>query len=245
MILNWLILGVVYTRLLQSEPVEFLAEIFSTLFLAPLIICIEYHVISDGRIWKTLNFEETEVLLWGFYIMESMNTLQLCEISVIRIQKLESSLALKFKDCARLYVRRWQCQGDKERQRNSTEHWGGQAGCSKIAKCSVQTSVVAAQSWQKVKLIFTRCANKYRWDAIIAIVIIMSPPVVCLGLSCSDRVLTLSAVRELDTWLATCVQGLFCIRRSSELDSDCSLCTTQSKNQVLGHEVVVWTWLHR
>lgn len=123
--------------------------------------------------------------------------------------------------------------------------WGRQAGCSKISKCPIPTSAVAAQSWQKVELFLTRCANECRWGAIIAIMIILSPPMVCLGSSCSHRVLTPSAVRELDTWFATCVQGLFYNRRSSELDSDCSLCTTQSKNQVLGHEVVVWTWLHR
>lgn len=48
-----------------------------------------------------------------------MNTLQIWEASVIRIEKLESNLALKFKDCARFYVRRWQCQA--QRQGNSAE----------------------------------------------------------------------------------------------------------------------------
>lgn len=103
--------------MLQSESVEFLTEILSTLFLDPLITYKE-DVISDGRTLKTLNFEETEeeVLYEG---MESINTLQLWEVSVIRIQNLESSLALKFKDCGRFYVRRWHCQA--QRQGNSAE----------------------------------------------------------------------------------------------------------------------------
>lgn len=73
----------------------------------------------------------------------------------------------------------------------------------------------------------------------------MSPPVVCVGSSCSHGVLTQSEIRKLVTWAATCVQGLSYNSRSLGLDSDCSLCTTQSKNQLLGHEVIVWTWLHR
>lgn len=59
MLLNWLILGVVFTRLLQSESVELLAETLCTLFLDTLITDPAYHGISGGRIQNTPNFEET------------------------------------------------------------------------------------------------------------------------------------------------------------------------------------------
>lgn len=58
--LKWLMLGFVYTRSLQSESVDFLAEILSTLFLDSRITYTENHVISNGRIQKILNFEEAE-----------------------------------------------------------------------------------------------------------------------------------------------------------------------------------------
>lgn len=56
-------LGVVCTRLLESESVDFLAEILSTMFLHLQITYIENHVISNGRIQKIQNFEEAEEFL--------------------------------------------------------------------------------------------------------------------------------------------------------------------------------------
>lgn len=68
MILNWLILGVFYTRLIQSQSVEFLAETLSSLVLDPLITYPDYHMISDGRIQSTPNFEEAEEFLYEGFI---------------------------------------------------------------------------------------------------------------------------------------------------------------------------------
>lgn len=87
---------------------------WSTYYIYRISCDIRWKVPKNTKLWR-----DRRVLIWEFYIMESMNTLQLQEVSVIRIQKLESSLALKFKDCARFYVRRWQCQA--QRRGNSAE----------------------------------------------------------------------------------------------------------------------------
>lgn len=61
--LKLLMLGVVCTRLLQSESVDFLAEIFSTMFLHLKLTYIENHVISNGRIRKIQNYDKAEEFL--------------------------------------------------------------------------------------------------------------------------------------------------------------------------------------
>ena len=219
--LKWLMLGVVYTRLLQSESVDFLAEILSTLFLDPLITYTENHVISNGRIQKILNFEEAEeeFLHEGFIYRKSVSTLQLW--GLFRVQKQESSLALRFTDCARSYVKYdhtlcwW--GGDSVKHRDKSKKcswtlWGRQAGCSKVLKCSITTNrAVTAQCSQKVGLSFIRCVDEHSWEVIIAIIITASPPMGCLGSSCNHGALTSSAVRKLETWLS---KELFCYLRS-------------------------------
>lgn len=66
------------------------------------------------------NTEETEEFLYmrGLYNGKHEHT-PVRSDSVIRIQKLESNLGLKFRDCARFCVRRWQCQA--QGQGNSVE----------------------------------------------------------------------------------------------------------------------------
>lgn len=89
-----------------------------------------------------------------------------------------------------------------ETRKLSWRLWGRQAGCSRILKHSIPTSAVEAQSWQKVGLIFMRHADEYRWEAKTEITINTNPHLGCLGSFCSHGVLTLSVVRELDTWLS-------------------------------------------
>lgn len=61
--LKLLMLGVVCTRLLQSECVDFLAEIFSTMFLHLKLTYTENPVTSNGRIQKIQNYDKAEEFL--------------------------------------------------------------------------------------------------------------------------------------------------------------------------------------
>lgn len=85
-----------------------------------------------------------------------------------------------------MLMRRWQCQIQWQVQETQLNTLRKADGCSKAIKCSIQP---AEQYWQKVGLSFIRCTDEHSWEVIIAIIIIVSPSVSCLGSSCNCRAL--------------------------------------------------------